>query len=123
MSFYGDATQTVALCSLYNKQLAIQQSEKNMVKYKKEPISDKRFRQHLVLPADDPDFTSFNAYINDFSKGVRWKSSRARVTKLVSWLCMGSILIEWVGYLLDESVEMLRPFFCRLLMATNRLLG
>jgi hypothetical protein len=123
MSFYGDATQTVALCSLYNKQLTIQQSEKNMVKYKKEPISDKRFRQHLVLPADDPDFTSFNAYANDFSKGVRWKSSRARVTKLVSWLCMESRLIELVGYLLDESVEMLRPFFCCLLMATNRLLG
>ena len=40
---YGDATQTIALCSLYdNKQVAMQQSEKSMVKYKKEPISDKR---------------------------------------------------------------------------------
>ena len=40
---YGDATQTIALCSLYdNKQVAMQQSEKRMVKYKKEPISDKR---------------------------------------------------------------------------------
>ena len=39
---YGDVIQTFALCSLYDKQVAIQQSEKSMVKYKKEPISDKR---------------------------------------------------------------------------------
>jgi len=62
---YGDATQTIALCEFYNKLLSMQQSEISMVKYKKEPISDKRFRQHLNLPADDPHFTSFNAYVND----------------------------------------------------------
>jgi hypothetical protein len=39
---YGDVIQTFALCSLYDKQVAMQpQSEKSMVKYKKEPISDK----------------------------------------------------------------------------------
>jgi hypothetical protein len=62
---YGDATQTIALCSLYDKQVVMQQSEKSTVKYKKEPISDKRLFEHLNLPANDTHFTSFNAYVND----------------------------------------------------------
>jgi hypothetical protein len=36
-----------------------------LMKYKKEPISDRRFREHLILPANDPHFNSFNAYVND----------------------------------------------------------
>ena len=69
---YGDVIQTFALCSLYDKQVAMQpQSEKSMVKYKKEPISDKWFREHLNLPANDSHFTSFNCYVNDAcQKGI-----------------------------------------------------
>jgi hypothetical protein len=59
---FGDATQTIALCSLYDKQVTIQQSDKSLVKYKKEPISDKQFRKHLNLPADDPHFTSLEKW-------------------------------------------------------------
>ena len=62
---HGDVTQTIALCSLYDKQVVMQQSEKSTVKYKKEPISDKRLFEHLNLPANDTHFTSFNAYVND----------------------------------------------------------
>ena len=62
---HGDVTQTIALCSLYDKQVVMQQSKKSTVKYKKEPISDKWFFEHLNLPANDTHFTSFNAYVND----------------------------------------------------------
>jgi hypothetical protein len=57
---YGDATQTIALCTCYDQLVAMQQSKISLMKYKKEPISDKRFREHLILPANDPHFNSFN---------------------------------------------------------------
>jgi hypothetical protein len=39
---YGDATQTIALCTCYDQLVAMQQSKISLMKYKKEPISDKR---------------------------------------------------------------------------------
>jgi hypothetical protein len=49
---YGDATQTIALCSLYDQQVAMQQSKISLMKYKKEPISDKRFRTELEVETE-----------------------------------------------------------------------
>ena len=43
----------------------MKQREKGMVEYKKGPISDKNMRQHLELPANDPDFKSSNVYVDD----------------------------------------------------------
>ena len=60
---FGDKDQTISLCPLYDKQLLVMQRKKCMVKYKKEPLSDKKIRQHLELPSHDRDFKSFNEYV------------------------------------------------------------
>ena len=61
---FGDKAQTTAPCSLYYRQVLVQQCEKGMVKYKKEPISNKNIWYHLELPANDADFKSSQAYVN-----------------------------------------------------------
>ena len=57
---FGDKSRTIYLCSLYVKHFLVEQREKGVVKYKKEPISDKNIRQHLKLLSNDPDFKYFN---------------------------------------------------------------
>jgi hypothetical protein len=79
---YGDATQTIALCTCYDQLVAMQQSKISLMKYKKEPISDKRFREHLILPANDPHFNSFNAYVNDACQKARWTGTMLVVVVL-----------------------------------------
>ena len=61
---FGDKAQTTAPCSLYYRQVLVQQCEKGVVKYKKEPISNKNIWYHLELPANDADFKSSQAYVN-----------------------------------------------------------
>ena len=61
---FGDKYQIIPLWLLYNNQVLVKQRKKCMVKYKKEPISDKKIWQHIEIPINDSYFKSFNAYVD-----------------------------------------------------------
>ena len=60
----ADEFQTAAFLELYNKQFLIQQHEKTLAKYRNQPISDEKIRNHLYLEADNAEFQAFNEYFN-----------------------------------------------------------